>query len=143
MPKTKLQVYQDDSGSSEVLDWMELLPPTPHEEFEDYEDEDDANTPVSKCYALLNRLRSEGCQLRRPQADILRDNIWELRWRVRNVQYRILYTFIGKDSALLLLGCTKEKEVPSKLIDQAKTMRDNAIKNPQKHIKADFTNKKR
>ena len=98
------------------------------------DDDETANNPYAKCVAILRRLQNLGCELRRPQADILRDNIWELRWRVKTVQYRILFGFIGKNSALLFLGCTKEKEVPSKLIERAITMRSNALKDPSKHV---------
>ena len=131
MPMTKIQVYQDGPGKSEFLEWFAELPPLPHVESAD---DEAANNPYAKCVAILRRLQNLGCELRRPQADILRDNIWELRWRVKTVQYRILFGFIGKNSALLFLGCTKEKEVPSKLIDKAITMRSNALKNPSKHV---------
>ena len=130
---TKIQVYQAGPGECQILEWIKSLPPLPHPADDPAENEPE-NTPYSKCFASLLRLRNLGSKLRRPQADILRDSIWELRWRVGTVQYRILYTFIGKDSALLLLGCTKEKEVPSKLIDKAIDMKTAAKKDPTKHI---------
>jgi hypothetical protein len=39
--------------------------------------------------------------------------------RFGNVNYRILYGFVGKDVALLACGLTKEKAVPSQEIDRA------------------------
>ena len=45
--------------------------------------------------------------------------MYELRTQVGNVNYRILYGFVGKDVALLASGLTKEKKVPSREIDQA------------------------
>ncbi len=52
---------------------------------------------------------------------MLRDGVYELRTRVGNVNYRILYGFVGKDIALLVVGFTKEKKVPSKAIEQGVT----------------------
>jgi hypothetical protein len=38
-------------------------------------------------------LRELGYDLRRPEADLLRDGAYELRVRLNRVQYRILYSF--------------------------------------------------
>jgi hypothetical protein len=45
--------------------------------------------------------------------------VYELRTKFGKVNYRILYGFVGKDVALLAEADTKEKSVPSKLIDRA------------------------
>lgn len=136
MPETKIQVYQERPDDSPVLRWIDTLPSNSKGDSDsDKEDEDDeAISAHSKCLALILLLEEKGCNLRRPHTDILRDGIWELRWHIRKVQYRILYTFIGKNSALLLLGCTKEKTVPPKLIEKAIIMKKKATDNPEKHI---------
>jgi hypothetical protein len=48
-----------------------------------------------KCLFLLNLLEEFGRDLRRPRADLLRDGVYELRTEVRNVNYRLLYGFVG------------------------------------------------
>jgi DNA-binding XRE family transcriptional regulator len=50
----------------------------------------------NKCLFLLSLLEEFGSDLRRPRADLLRDGVYELRTEVGNVQYRLLYGFIGK-----------------------------------------------
>ena len=72
-----------------------------------------------KCVGLIALLEEFGHELRRPRADILRDGVYELRTKVGNVNYRILYGFVAKDVALLVVGLTKEKKVPSREIDEA------------------------
>jgi hypothetical protein len=42
-----------------------------------------------KCYLLLQRLGEMGHELRRPEADILRDGIYELRVSLRGVHHQI------------------------------------------------------
>jgi hypothetical protein len=68
---------------------------------------------------LLDLLRQFGGELRRPRADYLRDGVYELRTLVGNVNYRLLYGFIGKNVALLTAGLTKQMKVPDKEIDRA------------------------
>jgi phage-related protein len=60
-----------------------------------------------------------GHELRRPEADFLRDGIYELRASYQGVHYRVLYFFAGKAVVVLSHGLTKEKEVPPREIDQA------------------------
>lgn len=43
----------------------------------------------------IAQLEKHGNQLRRPQADYLRDKIYELRVRTRNGQFRFLYFYDG------------------------------------------------
>lgn len=55
-------------------------------------------------------------ELRRPEADLLRDGIYELRGRVN---YRILYFFHGQNVAVLAHALTKEDKVSKSDIDRA------------------------
>ena len=60
-----------------------------------------------------------GHELRRPEADFLRDGIYELRVSLRGVHYRILYFFHGTVAAVVSHGLVKEHVVPPKEIDRA------------------------
>lgn len=63
-------------------------------------------------------MRRLGHELRRPEADFLRDGIHELRVGFMSVNYRVLYFFCyGK--AVISHGTTKEDKVPEKDIEQA------------------------
>jgi hypothetical protein len=43
----------------------------------------------------IERLRDLGHELRRPEADYLRDGIYELRVGLGSVNHRMLYSFTG------------------------------------------------
>jgi len=60
-----------------------------------------------------------GHELRRPEADLLRDGIYELRARLGTVNYRILYFFHGRNVAVLAHAITKENEIPVVEINRA------------------------
>jgi hypothetical protein len=61
----------------------------------------------------------EGHELRRPEADFLRDGIYELRVSLRGVHHRILYFFYGAAAAVVSHGLTKEDAVPPREIERA------------------------
>jgi len=103
MPITRVVFYQDDDKSVPVLEWLDSLPPKAQD----------------KCFVKISRLAELGHELRRPEADILRDNIYELRVGLQGINYRILYFFHGGQVAVLAHGIIKEREVPSKEIDKA------------------------
>src|SRR5882724_10290678 len=73
----------------------------------------------AKCIAYLQRLRESGHELRRPIADILRDQIYELRPTLQGVNYRILYFFSGQNLVVVSHGIVKESKVPNVEIDRA------------------------
>ena len=78
------------------------------------------------------RLAELGHELRRPEADLLRDGIYELRVGYRRVNYRMLY-FFHKTTAVISHGCTKEDVVPNSEIDLAITRKTTFTRDPQKH----------
>ena len=84
----------------------------------------------AKCIDRINRLAQLGSELRRPEADYLRDSIYELRSSYQGVHYRILYFFVGRAIVVLSHGVTKEQEVPPREIDRAIDRR--------KQVQADF-----
>ena len=101
-----------------VLDWLEAMP---------------AKAPW-KCLARLERRRQEGHELRRPEADLLRDKIYELRSSLQGVHYRRLYFFHGNVAAVVSHGIVKEDRVPPVEIDRAMERRRRFETNPQAHI---------
>ncbi len=58
-------------------------------------------------------------EMRRPEADYLRDKIYELRIGLQGINYRILYFFHENTAAVVSHGIIKEKQVPSGEIDRA------------------------
>ena len=117
MPKTKIIIYQESDATVPLLDWLDKQ----------------SQKVRDKCMAKIERLAQFGFDLRRPDCDILRDGIYELRIRHGNVNHRILYAFSGKNIVLLSHGCTKEKEVPQKEIDRALNNLKNYRNNCQAH----------
>lgn len=117
MPHTKVIFYKDDDGSVPVLDWLKTLP----------------SKAVAKCLVKIERLRERGHELRRPEADLLRDKIYELRIGLQGINYRVLYFFHGDVAAVLAHGITKERSVPSKEIERTIERKRRYELNPQKH----------
>ena len=63
--------------------------------------------------ASIAALKELGNKARRPLADYLEDEIYELRARRLKKQFRLLYTFVGRQTILLLTGFVKKsKAVP-------------------------------
>lgn len=83
--------------------------------------------------AALARLEELGHELRRPEADYLRDDIYELRVRFQSVNYRMLYFFHRRTVAVVSHGCTKEREVPKREIDAAVERKTRFETDPKKH----------
>ena len=117
MPRVTLLLFCESDGRVPLLEWFDTLSPK----------------VLDKCRAWLTRLREQGHELRRPEADYLRDGIYELRIGFRGVNYRILYFFAGREGVVVSHGLTKERTVPSKEIDLA-VRRMNAFRqNPTAH----------
>ena len=123
MPATEVLLYQEQDGTIPVLDWLKELQRKNRPAFE-------------KCLFLVNLLEEFGHELRRPRADLLRDGVYELRTEVRNVHYRLLYGFVGKDIAVVAHALTKEAKVPDRDIDLAASRLAHARQSPQKHTAA-------
>jgi phage-related protein len=73
----------------------------------------------AKCIDRIGRLEELGHELRRPEADFLRDGVYELRASYQRVHYRILYFFVGKAVVVVSHGLTKEQAVPAREIELA------------------------
>ena len=117
MPRTRVVLYREENGSCPFLEWFAKLPAKVQD----------------KCYVRLERLREMGHELRRPEADFLRDGIYELRVSLQGVQYRILYFFHGEIAAVVSHSLIKERVVPPKEINRAITRKERFMANPQRH----------
>jgi phage-related protein len=86
-----------------------------------------------KCRVRLDRLAELGHELRRPEADYLRNGIYELRASLSGVQYRILYFFCGTAAVVVSHGLTKEQQVPAVEIDRAVWRKIQFERDPKTH----------
>ena len=59
--KTRIALYLEEDGSCPFIEWFDKLPAKVQD----------------KCFLRLGRLREMGHELRRPEADFLRDGIYE------------------------------------------------------------------
>ena len=114
---TKVILFKEDDGKTPLLDFLDKVP----------------EKALLKCLNRIERLKELGHMLRRPEADFLRDGIYELRVRHLNVNYRLLYFFHGQAIAILSHGLTKEAEVPPKEIDKAIERMNRFKTNPKKY----------
>jgi phage-related protein len=117
MPKISVVFYQEDAKTVPVLDWLERLPARAQD----------------KCRVRIERLLDLGHELRRPEADYLRDGIYELRVGLQGLNYRMLYFFYGRVAAVLVHGLVKEREVPPRDIEEAIRRKRKFELDPERH----------
>ena len=116
MPVTTVVFFVDEEGLCPLLVWLDHLP----------------TKAQDKCIVRIERLAELGHELRRPEADFLRDGIYELRTSFQTVNYRMLY-FFHQQTAVISHGLTKEKQVPDREIEVAIRQRKLFEKNPAKY----------
>lgn len=87
----------------------------------------------AKCVARVERLAELGHELRRPEADYLRDGIYELRAKLGRLNFRLLYFFHGQLAAVLAHGLTKEDKVPDADVDRAIRRKQKFLRQPAVH----------
>ena len=87
----------------------------------------------AKCRVRIERLQHLGHDLRRPEADYLRNEIYELRVGLQGINYRMLYFFHGRTAVVLSHGLTKKRIVPPKEIDLAVERKRDFEKDPGAH----------
>ena len=117
MPRTRVVFYQERDGHVPVLEWLDTLPVKIQD----------------KCVVRIERLRELGHELRRPEADLLQNGIYELRIGRKGMNYRILYFFHGRMAAVLAHGLVKEREVPAKDIQAALERKRLFEQDPHRH----------
>ncbi len=117
MPQTAIFMYREQDGTVPIYDWLDTLPPKARQ----------------KCMARIRRLHELGYELRRPEADYLRDGIHELRVGFQGIHHRVLYFFHGVSTAVLSHGLVKEVIVPPRDIDLALRRKQRFQKAPDLH----------
>src|ERR1700687_5606041 len=96
MPSTEVIFFKDAKNEVPAIVWLD----------------DQLDKVQDKFTARIERLEELGHELRRPEADFLRDGIYEIRVKHLRVNYRILY-FFHNHQAILSHGLTKEDVVPA------------------------------
>jgi phage-related protein len=121
VPPVEVVFYREAEGRSPVGEWLSALL---------------ASNPRAhaKCEVRIERLVAEGHELRRPEADYLCDGLFELRARQGHVNYRILYAFYGRGTAVLLHALTKEDVIPPADLRLALERRRRLEHDPHRHI---------
>jgi len=122
MPRTNVVLYQEADGSVPLLKWLDRL----HDKAK------------AKVLLRIDRLKELGVELRRPEADYLRDGIYEFRISLQGIHYRILYFFQGRTAAVLAQGIRKEREVPPREIELAIRRKNMFLANPELHTHSEF-----
>ncbi len=78
MPRARVVFYREEDGTVPLLEWFRRLPPK----------------AIVKCRLKIERPQELGHELRRPEADYLRDGIHELQASLQGIHYRMLYFFM-------------------------------------------------
>jgi hypothetical protein len=121
VPATQIVFFAREHGTVPFLEWFAGLSPKAQD----------------KCRVRLERLAELGHELRRPEADYLRDGIYELRVAFQGVNYRMLYFFHGREIVVISHGSVKERVVPPKEIEQAIRNKRTFQLDPEKHSAQD------
>lgn len=104
----KIIYYEDKDGNSEVFQFIDSQ----------------KMKNKAKIMSWVSMLEEKGPILPRPYADLLREEIHELRVKLSGNQVRILYFFCFEDFIVLTHGFTKNtQKVPPKEIDKAIKLR--------------------
>ena len=117
MPQSQLILYQEKNGDVPLMQWL---------------DEESTRVQI-KAVAVLTKLAEFGHELRRPHADYLRDDIYELRFKDGRRNLRILYFFAGRNIVVASPGLAKEAMVPPRENDLAISRRERFLHNPRTH----------
>ncbi len=113
-----LLFFREDDGTTPFLDWFRALPVKAQD----------------RCRERIGRLRELGNVLRRPEADYLRDGIFELRTKAEGINYRMLYFFHGRQAVVVSHGIAKQQAiVPPKEIDRTITRKRKFAADPGLH----------
>lgn len=118
---TTIVFFCEEDQSTPFLDWFDQL------------------TVKAKvqCRARLQLLADQGHLLRRPAADYLRDDIYELRAKAAGINYRMLYFFHGRAAIVISHGITKQQAiVPPIEIERARQRKRAFEKHPDRHTHA-------
>ena len=120
MPQTEVLFYSEPDGRSPVVIWLAEL-------------QGRSLIATVRVRAAIERLAANGPELRRPWADFLREGIYELRIRHGRVHVRILYSFHGRNRAVICHALTKEGKVPVEDLERAARRKLAFEANPRIH----------
>jgi phage-related protein len=120
LPPTEVIFYQDETGHAPVVEWLRELRRLDRKGY-------------AKCVSRIRRLAELGHEIRRPEADYLREGIYELRARRGRVNYRLLCFFHGQNDAILAHALTKEGELPDSDIERAIRRKQAFEREPARH----------
>ena len=110
--------YREEDRRVPVLEWFESLP----------------QKARLACIARIELLKARGRELRRPHADYLRDDIYELRAKHQGVNYRLLYFFHGQSAVVLAHGVLKQRAtVPPIDTERARRRKQAFDAHPERH----------
>lgn len=82
MARVKVVYYQDLDGKVPVLEWLGAIP----------------DVARLRCIARIEQLGTFGHELRRPIADYLGNDLYELRVKVGRMNLRVIYFFSRTNS---------------------------------------------
>jgi phage-related protein len=116
-PRTNVVFYREDDGTVPLLEWLDTL----------------SRKAKAKCRIRIDRLKELGYELRRPEADFLRNGIYELRMHLHGINYRMLYFFYGTTACVVSHGLVKEREVPHREINRALERKSKFEASPGRH----------
>ena len=122
MPRTRVVIFCEDDGSAPFVPWLLRLPALAQD----------------KVRLRVERLQELGHELRRPEADYLRDGIYELRASAGGIHYRVLYFFHERMAVVLTHGITKERRIPDREIGLALRRKRQFQADPGKHTLEGF-----
>lgn len=117
MAATQIFYFQEEDATVPMVRWLDEL----------------HSKARQKCLARLERLEAMGHELRRPEADYLRDDIYELRASRQGVHCRMYYLFYGTAAIIVSHGLIKEREVPPREIDLAIRRKGQFEASPKRH----------
>lgn len=111
-------LYQEEDGTCPVLQFFDGLPAK----------------PLQAAYGRIALLKNYGHALHRPYAENIGQGLYELRWHMGRVQYRILYFFHGQAVIVLAHALTKEDKILP--VDVKRALRRKSIfeQDPKKHV---------
>jgi phage-related protein len=122
VPRVVVLAFRELDGSIPLLEWLEALPPK----------------AAVRCRAKIGRLAALGHEIRRPEADYLRDGVYEIRSSFGGIHYRMLYFFAARTTVIITHGLVKERVVPDTEIDRAILRRWKFHRDSMRHTCEEF-----
>ena len=117
----QIRVFRDDDGTIPLEEW-----------FADGREHTEQSR--RRCFARIKILAEFQGKPRRPFVESLGGNIHELRTKVRGINFRILFAYIGNDIVLLTNGTRKQcKKTPPEAILEARKALAKYLQDEDKH----------